>query len=129
MRSLTLRPFSALRVPRCLALSLCRACPVLSVCARVRVCVCVCLPARVSGWAQDMLEEFKSLESVSEIPLFSGDHWAASIQNKLKEEKKKALVKQVRARARFLKTIALFCFILFLFFWFIRVFCVVCCAV
>lgn len=42
---------------------------------------------------QDMLEEFKGLESVSEIPLFSGDHWAASIHNKLKEESKK-LVRQ-----------------------------------
>ena len=42
---------------------------------------------------QDMLEEFKGLESLSEIPLFSGDHWAASIQSKLKEESKK-LVKQ-----------------------------------
>jgi len=43
---------------------------------------------------QDMLEEFKGLESVSEIPLFSGDHWATSIHNKLKEESKKQLSKQ-----------------------------------
>jgi hypothetical protein len=38
-----------------------------------------------------MLEEFKGLESVSEIPLFSGDHWAASIHNKLKEVSDAAL--------------------------------------
>ena len=38
---------------------------------------------------QDMLEEYKDIESASDIPIFSGDHWAASITNKIVELNKK----------------------------------------
>jgi len=38
---------------------------------------------------QDMTEEFKDIESVEDIPMFSGDHWAASINAKIVEAKRK----------------------------------------
>ena len=34
---------------------------------------------------QDMMEEYKDIESASDIPIFSGDHWAASITSKIVE--------------------------------------------
>jgi len=38
---------------------------------------------------QDMLEEYKDIESAADIPVFSGDHWAASIAIKMAELKTK----------------------------------------
>ena len=38
---------------------------------------------------QDMLEEYKDIESASDIPVFSGDHWAASIALKIKDAQNK----------------------------------------
>jgi len=38
---------------------------------------------------QDMTEEFKDIESVDDIPMFSGDHWALSITNKMEAAKRK----------------------------------------
>ena len=39
---------------------------------------------------QDMQEEYKDIESIDDIPMFSGDHWAASIVQKMQilEQKK-----------------------------------------
>jgi len=34
---------------------------------------------------QDMLEEYKDIDSAADIPIFSGDHWAASITSKIVE--------------------------------------------
>ena len=36
-----------------------------------------------------MLEEYKDIESAADIPVFSGDHWAASIALKMAELKSK----------------------------------------
>merc|ERR1719231_70973 len=38
---------------------------------------------------QDMQEEYKDIESIDDIPMFSGDHWAASIVKKITDQKKK----------------------------------------
>jgi hypothetical protein len=38
---------------------------------------------------QDMLDAYKDIESASDIPVFSGDHWAASIALKIQELKNK----------------------------------------
>jgi len=38
---------------------------------------------------QDMLEEYKDIENVAEIPVFAGDHWAASMAIKITELKDK----------------------------------------
>merc|ERR1719271_381640 len=38
---------------------------------------------------QDMQEEYKDIESIDDIPMFSGDHWAASIVKKAQDLKKK----------------------------------------
>jgi len=38
---------------------------------------------------QDMVEEYKDMESAADIPIFSGDHWAASITSKIVELNKK----------------------------------------
>jgi len=37
---------------------------------------------------QDMQEEYKDIESIDDIPMFSGDHWAASIVKKINDHKK-----------------------------------------
>ena len=39
---------------------------------------------------QDMLEEYKDIESAADLPMFSGDHWAMSIQNKIIDQTKKS---------------------------------------
>jgi hypothetical protein len=38
---------------------------------------------------QDMQEVYKDIESIEDIPMFSGDHWAASIVNKMQELRNK----------------------------------------
>ena len=38
---------------------------------------------------QDMLDAYKDIESASDIPVFAGDHWAASIALKIQELKNK----------------------------------------
>ena len=38
---------------------------------------------------QDMQEEYKDIEDIDDIPMFSGDHWAASIAAKRLEMQKK----------------------------------------
>ena len=37
---------------------------------------------------QDMQEEYKDIESIDDIPMFSGDHWAASIVKKIADNQK-----------------------------------------
>merc|ERR1712185_743715 len=38
---------------------------------------------------QDMQEMYKDIESIDDIPMFSGDHWAASIVKKMTDAQKK----------------------------------------
>ena len=39
---------------------------------------------------QDMLEEYKDIESAADLPMFSGDHWAMSIQNRSSTRRRRA---------------------------------------
>jgi len=46
---------------------------------------------------QDMQEEYKDIESIDDIPMFSGDHWAASIVKKMQEHRRKEDVVRKKA--------------------------------
>jgi len=47
---------------------------------------------------QDMQEEYKDIESIEDIPIFSGDHWAASIVKKVQEQRNKEDASQHKKR-------------------------------
>mmetsp|Transcript_30805 Transcript_30805/g.80137 ORF Transcript_30805/g.80137 Transcript_30805/m.80137 type:complete len:1263 (+) Transcript_30805:33-3821(+) len=47
---------------------------------------------------QDMQEEYKDIESIDDIPMFSGDHWAASIVKKMEEQRRKEDATQMKKK-------------------------------
>ena len=54
---------------------------------------------------QDMQEEYKDIESIDDIPMFSGDHWAASIVKK-QYDLKKAVEEKAAAKVALEKAAA-----------------------
>lgn len=48
---------------------------------------------------QDMQEMYKDIESIEDIPMFSGDHWAASIVKKMTDAQKKKEEMEAAAKA------------------------------